>query len=124
MKRTAVTRTAHYPVTVGTGPKFLCMCTMLMDSPKYYSTHQVGNFLKITDGVSSKGLSKLSLARRSTTFTRHPRVSSSGDFFRLCFDYFDFSLILKGFIIGQATFHSYSRNISSKAFFSRKFYSI
>ena len=26
MKRTAVSRTAHHPVTVGTGPQFLCMC--------------------------------------------------------------------------------------------------
>ena len=30
VKRIAVTRTAHYPVTFFTGPYFLCTCTMLI----------------------------------------------------------------------------------------------
>ena len=45
--------------------------------------------------------SELSLARWLATFTRHLRISSLGDFYRLCFDYFGLSLILTGFNIGQ-----------------------
>ena len=104
VKRTAVTRPL---VPVHT---FLCTCTMLIlmystvdQIYEFYSTltHQaVGQFyLKFRLCTSTFGFGmtlQTELAGLHNKFYSALRVSSLGDFYRLCFNYFGFSLILEG----------------------------
>ena len=109
MKRTAVTRTAQYPVTFGTDSYFLCTCTMSM--PRIYEfielyctvfytlTHRMGvvgnfSFNSVQARLAVTCLNFFTFGGFSlATFTPQPGSYS--------LHISTFSLILKGFNIGQ-----------------------
>ena len=114
VKRTAVTQTAHEPLVTFENfsvhvhhahfniAQNIRVFILFLSNPRGRGGGQAiffFNFIHVR--VCSEWLSKLSLVRCIATFYGALWVSSLADIYRLCFDYFSFSLILKGFIIGQ-----------------------